>query len=899
MRTHQSLRCWWGILFTGALLILLTRYASAIGPDAFGYEATTVPYSFEDISTTGTQGLSNNDDAYISAPIGFDFSFYGVSRSTIYISTNGLLSFESGNASPSNASFQTSALSPNVPTIAPLWDDWVTWWSWYDAVYYKTVGSPGNRRFIVQWHVVSGYYSSPSTVTFQAVLYEGSNHIRFSYLDTYSGDFRSSGGSATVGIRDTSGQSNGRNLQWSHQQPVIASQTAILFSCAVEPIAVNDAYATLPNRTLTVAAPGVLGNDIPGCGPPSPLTAFLVVGPSQGVLVFNPDGSFSYTPNAGATGTDSFTYRANNGLVDSNVATVTISIAVTLGMVADNTWRAATVFDADSGFLLGTVFLPTTGYPVGDCAITADGTLGFVTDFQWRVWVLDLTSVPPRLASGTNPIPISNVGEDLAITPDQRYLVVCDGSQPAPVAVVDIATRTQISTFYTGTASNSIDVCQDGSVLVTSAPTSRAQRLMIDSTGNLTDTGEVLSGLYGPMNIYGAPGSATGLVVSYYTRDVRSFAIPWLSPIAARALTGAYGICGAVNAWGNRVYGRSNSPGAVDAFAYDAATGALGATPLFTIPIANTDAFFGIDQLALHPNGRKLYVPQPSALKIHDASTGALLGSITAPGIALPKGVAIQPNRPPTATCPPARVVECTSPVGAEVTTTGSVGDVDGDALTLTWQVDGSVVRVDNVPASGPPTAASVSLTRTYCLGTHSIEAIVSDGATAPVRCVTTLTVQDTTAPTVSCSVGTSMLWPPNHKLVNVGLSVTATDACDTDPTIVVEQVCSNVDDEEQTGDGCHAPDAKDVAPGTLRLRAERQGNSAGRFYLIAVSATDDSGNVGYAFETVCVSKSESQADIDAIHAAAAAAKVYYEATGGPPDGCIHVGDGPVIGPKQ
>ncbi len=56
------------------------------------------------------------------------------------------------------------------------------------------------------------------------------------------------------------------------------------------------------------------------------LTTSLVNGPANGSLTLNADGSFSYTPDADWNGTDSFTYTANDGALDSNVATVTITV---------------------------------------------------------------------------------------------------------------------------------------------------------------------------------------------------------------------------------------------------------------------------------------------------------------------------------------------------------------------------------------------------------------------------------------------------------------------------------------------------------------------------------------------------------------------------------------------
>ena len=59
--------------------------------------------------------------------------------------------------------------------------------------------------------------------------------------------------------------------------------------------------------------------------PGATLTAILVSNPSHGTVTLNSDGSFTYTPTAGYAGTDSFTYEANNGQANSNVATVTLN----------------------------------------------------------------------------------------------------------------------------------------------------------------------------------------------------------------------------------------------------------------------------------------------------------------------------------------------------------------------------------------------------------------------------------------------------------------------------------------------------------------------------------------------------------------------------------------------
>lgn len=205
--------------------------AVTIGADAFGYTATDeISFTFQDISTTGTRVLAGFDDGSASANLGFDFNFYGTNYNSASFSSNGLISFTGSNSQFTNQNLTTTAPNGNYPSMAVLWDDWQFQQSGTDAVYYQTVGTAGNRQFITQWNLASGFLTSPSTVTFQSVLFEGSNDILLSYQDVNSGDFRSFGGDSTVGIRDVNGQSNGRNLQWSFNSPVIRNGESICFS---------------------------------------------------------------------------------------------------------------------------------------------------------------------------------------------------------------------------------------------------------------------------------------------------------------------------------------------------------------------------------------------------------------------------------------------------------------------------------------------------------------------------------------------------------------------------------------------------------------------------------------------------------------------------------------------
>ncbi|GAA1515108.1 LamG-like jellyroll fold domain-containing protein [Nocardioides humi] len=90
------------------------------------------------------------------------------------------------------------------------------------------------------------------------------------------------------------------------------------------PVGEADAYTTAKGEVLEVDAPGVLANDTDADG--DDLTAVGATQPAHGELELAEDGSFSYTPDAGFTGTDTFTYRASDGTAQSGPTTVTITV---------------------------------------------------------------------------------------------------------------------------------------------------------------------------------------------------------------------------------------------------------------------------------------------------------------------------------------------------------------------------------------------------------------------------------------------------------------------------------------------------------------------------------------------------------------------------------------------
>ncbi|MFO1513416.1 MAG: Ig-like domain-containing protein [Verrucomicrobiota bacterium] len=210
------------------------------------------------------------------------------------------------------------------------------------------------------------------------------------------------------------------------------------------PVALNDAYTVNENSTLTITAPGVLVNDSDPDG--NALTAILVNGPTQGVLSLNSNGSFTYKPNSNYFGNDTFTYRANDGLTNSGIATVTITVlAVNDPPIARNDQYStpedtalivptpgvlANDSDADGDALTAVlVSIPTNGVitlnPSGGFTYTPNSNFNGVDVFTYRASDGIANSQPAIVTitvTGINDPPIAR--NDQYSTPQDTALLV-------------------------------------------------------------------------------------------------------------------------------------------------------------------------------------------------------------------------------------------------------------------------------------------------------------------------------------------------------------------------------------------------------------------------------------------------------------------------------------------
>ncbi len=197
-------------------------------------------------------------------------------------------------------------------------------------------------------------------------------------------------------------------------------------------------------------------------------------------------------------------------------------------------------------------------------------------------------------------------------------------------------------------------------------------------------------------------------------------------------------------------------------------------------------------------------------------------------------------------------------------------------------------VRSDGQPLNAP-----------YPVGTTTITWTATDAAGNTASCNQTITVNDVEPPVITASVTESCLWPPNHNLVDVGLSIAVSDNCTPAAQITVGlRVTSDERPEADEGDGHFSPDAVITGTGVnrvVRVRAERVGGSDGRVYLITITAIDQYNNASQKVLRVDVPKNQSKKSgvcaVDSRPVAGADS----------PDGGFFATSppAPVIGPKQ
>lgn len=236
--TSRPTRLRGAVLAAAFVSATIVTSAAPKGPDAGGYSGTNeTVYSFVDLSLGGAPSvLANVDDGTAVLTLPFPFRFYGQPRTLACVSANGAVYFVPNDAACgglldfANTDITGTQSPGDHPAIFPFWSD-LSFDTSGGAVFYQTQGAVGSRQFIIQWN-----NAAPSgldvLLTFQAILSEASNSIRFQYktVDFGSDNPASKGALATIGIRNAGAPANDQQLPWSYNAAVIENSSAILFT---------------------------------------------------------------------------------------------------------------------------------------------------------------------------------------------------------------------------------------------------------------------------------------------------------------------------------------------------------------------------------------------------------------------------------------------------------------------------------------------------------------------------------------------------------------------------------------------------------------------------------------------------------------------------------------------
>jgi serine protease len=475
--------------------------------------AQIVPFEFPAI--TGTELSLECDDCVATLSLPFPIPFAGASPglSTLYIGSNGILSF----TAPIYDYYNSELPVPYYNTVvAPYWDDLYP--AAGGSIRYAVLGEAPSRQLVIEYRDVP-HISGSGAITFQVVFFEGSSNIRFNYADAQVGsEYYDYGASATIGVQVMPGIAR----QLSFNAPSLSNNMSLLWAMGAPRAAAGPDQVVLPSAAVTLD--GTASQDLDGtvasyawtqtAGTPVTLTGADTATPSftapagSGTLTFQ----LQVTDNEGTTGTDSVNVIVNR----TPVAAAGDDLTAPTDLLA--TLDGTGSFDPD-GVITGYQWTQIQGAPVqiqnaGTPVATfvAPPTVGglvfqlTVTD-QYGFTSSDTVAVDVFL----NLKPVANAGQDRIVRPGASVTFDGTASHDPDGSIVSYA-WTVTSCF---TAIGSCDVALSGADTATphfQAPGSTSlislQLKVTDNVGAVaTDTVQISVFLQAPVAVITAATS--------------------------------------------------------------------------------------------------------------------------------------------------------------------------------------------------------------------------------------------------------------------------------------------------------------------------------------------------------------------------------------------------------
>ena len=227
-------------------------------PDV-GYVSTVLPFTFDDISSSGTAlTFPNADDGGTTVAIGFPFSYYGEIFTQIGVSTNGYLRFGTTDFDFAQPRSIPDTRRPNN-ILAARWSnlnlDPASGGA--GSVRTQVLGAAPTRRLVVQW-TGALQFGTTNANTFQAVLFEGDGSIEFRYLTVQPAAFN---GQVVIGAENEDGT---RGTSVAAGQASSGNRVALRKGNLIAPIAVAGGPYAVSASITSVQASALNSSDPDG-----------------------------------------------------------------------------------------------------------------------------------------------------------------------------------------------------------------------------------------------------------------------------------------------------------------------------------------------------------------------------------------------------------------------------------------------------------------------------------------------------------------------------------------------------------------------------------------------------------------------------------------------------------
>ena len=300
-----------------------------------------------DDGSLGTPLNLKGDDKALALDLPFDFPYFGASYRTVYVSTNGLVSFGGAVLTPSGNRSDLGALS----AIAPLWLDLTTAGSLVsnEDVYMKSTATSVTLRWIAEIFFDSKPPLGVQPVTF-AVTLHADGSIDYVYGPGNNRDLQAGGSNPIVGFSD--GGCSASVLDGYSSQPSLADAPALTLRPATEPgdeAPIVTSSTTTPSGVetttlqFTVTARGANGE-----------TPSLVAALPRNATFDAGTGAVRFTPDSGQNGPVPFVFTATGvGGITSRTVVANVLDNPDLPQVKFIEYKKKKVIFDGSGFRVG------------------------------------------------------------------------------------------------------------------------------------------------------------------------------------------------------------------------------------------------------------------------------------------------------------------------------------------------------------------------------------------------------------------------------------------------------------------------------------------------------------------------------------------------------------------